>query len=78
MIDDILTFRFDSDISLVVLSNVPGFCRTFNCENQTINKHFTGTFVNRFLVHTWRTIVFIQPGVQDMSIIICAYKVAVK
>ncbi len=28
-------------------------------------------------VHTWQTIVFIQPGMQDMSIIICAYKVSV-
>ncbi len=27
--------------------------------------------------HTWRPIVFIQPGVQDMSIIICAYKLEV-
>ncbi len=30
------------------------------------------------LRHTWRPIVFIEPGLQDMSIIICASKVAVK
>ncbi len=29
------------------------------------------------LYHTWQTIVFIQPGVQEMSIIICASKVSV-
>ncbi len=28
--------------------------------------------------HTWRPIVFIQPGVQDMSIIIYAFKVSVE
>ncbi len=27
---------------------------------------------------TWQSIFFIQPGVQDMSIISCAHKVAVK
>ncbi len=27
--------------------------------------------------HTWRPIVFIQSGMQDMSIIICAFKVSV-
>ncbi len=29
------------------------------------------------LSHIWRTIVFIQPGVQEMSIINCASKVSV-
>ncbi len=29
------------------------------------------------LIHTWQSIVVIQPGVQDMSIISCAHKVAV-
>ncbi len=28
-------------------------------------------------LHTWRPIIFIQPGGQDMSIIICAYKLAI-
>ncbi len=28
--------------------------------------------------HTWRPIVIIQPGMQHMSIIICAYRVAIK
>ncbi len=28
--------------------------------------------------HTWRPIVFIQPGVQDMSIIIYTFKVSVE
>ncbi len=30
------------------------------------------------LEHTWRPIVFIQPGVQDMSIIICAFKISIE
>ncbi len=29
------------------------------------------------MMHTWRLIVFIEAGLQDMSIIICAYKLAV-
>ncbi len=28
-------------------------------------------------IHTWRPIVFIQPGMQDMYIIVCAFKVSV-
>ncbi len=27
--------------------------------------------------HTWQTIVFIQPGMQEMSITICDFKVSV-
>ncbi len=38
--------RFDTNPSLEVLHNLPAFCRSFNFENQTLNKHFTGTFVN--------------------------------
>ncbi len=29
-----------------------------------------------YSIHTWRTIVFIQPGMQEVSIIICASKVS--
>ncbi len=30
------------------------------------------------VVQTWWPIVFIQPGVQDMSIIICSYKIQIQ
>ncbi len=37
-------------------------------------KHYVCSYA---IYHTWRPIVFIQPGEQDMSIIICACKVSV-
>ncbi len=43
---DILTHRFTTHPSLEIWSNLRAFCRCFIVENQTINKHFTGTFVN--------------------------------
>ncbi len=46
---NILSSRFNSDQSPEVSSTVPAFCRTFNVDNQTINKHFTGTFVNTYM-----------------------------
>ncbi len=30
-----------------------------------------------YYIHTWGAIVFIQPGVEDMSIIVCPFKVLV-
>ncbi len=37
----ILVYCFNADPNLEVLSNLPAFCRSFNFENRTINKHFT-------------------------------------
>ncbi len=42
---DILAPRCDTNPCLEVLSNLSAFCKTFDFENQSISKHFTGTFV---------------------------------
>ncbi len=42
-----------------------------HCES--VGGHMTG-----YIVHSWRPIVFNRPGVQDMSIVICACKVSVE
>ncbi len=45
--------------------------------NPTINYHYIDHILHDYH-HTWQPIVFIQPGVQDMSIIIYAFKVFVE
>ncbi len=45
------------------------------------NEKHTQVKLKKGRLHTWRPIVFIQPGVQDMSIIIIniyAFKVSIK
>ncbi len=34
-------------------------------------------YVLSLYIHTWRAIVFIQPGIEDMSIIVFVFKVLV-
>ncbi len=53
-----------------------------NCTVKSIYEEHGGmTFKIRFNSiengHTWQAIVFIQPGMEDMSIIVCAFKVLV-
>ncbi len=46
-------------------------CVSYNIADYTVHHYVLH-------MHTWQPIVFIQPGVHDMSIIICAYRVAIK